>query len=128
MWVVFAILFSLFFQDVYGDPVMFTDPAGPIVVENRFADHSDRSDRRPIRVVSFNLHYSEDIEGAIHFLRNTDGLRDADILFLQEVTADNLENARNAAGQIAEALHMNYSFSPAMIHPGPKKPYGNAIV
>ena len=74
-----------------------------------------------LRVVTFNVHYSEQMDLVNELLHTSPMLRGADIIVLQEMNED-------AAAGTAEALGMNYVYYPALLHPVPKKNFGNAIL
>jgi endonuclease/exonuclease/phosphatase family metal-dependent hydrolase len=74
-----------------------------------------------LRVVSFNLKFSEKVEEAIANFRETPALRGPDILALQEMDAEGTE-------RIARALEMNSVFFPAAIHPKTGRDFGNALL
>ena len=74
-----------------------------------------------LRVVTFNVHYSQQMDRVIQLLDTSPMLRGADIIVLQEMNED-------AAASTAEALGMNYVYYPALLHPVPKKNFGNAIL
>jgi endonuclease/exonuclease/phosphatase family metal-dependent hydrolase len=119
--------------------INYTDPAGP-----RFAGTSDVEPvaawtgphveaaaasvalaRVPtpdsLRVVTFNVKYAQQTELAIELLQTSPELRKADIVMLQEMNED-------AAAETAAALGMNYVYYPAVLHPVPKKNFGNALL
>lgn len=119
-----------------GRSINYTDPLGP-----RYAGESDvqpephwsgphaeaaaLSAEVPtpdsLRVVTFNVHYSEQMGLVNELLQTSPMLRGADIIMLQEMNED-------AAAETAEALGMNYVYYPAVLHPVPKKNFGNAIL
>ncbi len=74
-----------------------------------------------LRVVTFNMHYAQQTELAIKLLETSPELRGADIIMLQEMNED-------AAAETATALGMNYVYYPAVLHPVPKKNFGNALL
>jgi endonuclease/exonuclease/phosphatase family metal-dependent hydrolase len=74
-----------------------------------------------LRVVTFNVRYSQQTELAIELLQTSPELRKADIVMLQEMNED-------AAAETAAALGMNYVYYPAVLHPVPKKNFGNALL
>lgn len=115
--------------------INYTDPVGP-----RFAGTSDTQPavswtgphvvaaaaaavRTPdsLRVVSFNVRYAQQTGLAIELLQTAPELRGADIVMLQEMNED-------AAAETAAALGMNYVYYPAVLHPVPKKNFGNALL
>lgn len=74
-----------------------------------------------LRVVTFNVHYSEQMGLVDSLLQTSPMLRHADVIVLQEMNED-------AAAQTAGALGMNYVYYPALHHPVPNKNFGNAIL
>jgi endonuclease/exonuclease/phosphatase family metal-dependent hydrolase len=94
----------------------FTDPNGP-----RFAACCEAApERAALRVVTFNIQYAREIDGAIRLFRDTAALRDADVVMLQEMD-------ETGVGRIAEALSLrNYIYYPAAINHG--RNFGNAIL
>ena len=92
-----------------GNPsaVDFTDPAGPRWVGQTW---STRVPTDTLRVVSFNIAYSQHVAGAIEVLDAHDQLRQPDVLLLQEM---DLQGVR----EVAEALKLNYAYYPAARHP-----------
>jgi endonuclease/exonuclease/phosphatase family metal-dependent hydrolase len=74
-----------------------------------------------LRVVTFNVHYSQQMDHVTQLLDTSPMLRGADIIVLEEMNED-------AAASTAEALGMNYVYYPALLHPVPKKDFGNAIL
>jgi endonuclease/exonuclease/phosphatase family metal-dependent hydrolase len=73
-----------------------------------------------IRVVSFNIKLADQIGPAIQVLQS-DSLRDADIISLQEMDETGVE-------QIARTLHLNYVYYPGSIHPTRNRYFGPAIL
>jgi endonuclease/exonuclease/phosphatase family metal-dependent hydrolase len=106
--------------------VNFPDPGGP-----RFADccvsplpDSANATARPageLRVVSFNVQYSEHIDQAIQLLTGTPELESADVILLQEMDETGVQ-------QIAAALSMCYVYYPASVAPATHKHFGPAIL
>ncbi len=116
--------------------INYTDPVGP-----RFAGSGNpepvaawtgphvaaaaamarRATPDSLRVVTFNVKYAEQTGRAIELLQSAPELRDADIVILQEMNED-------AAAETAGALGMNYVYYPAVLHPVPKKNFGNALL
>ena len=75
---------------------------------------------RPIRVVTFNIQESREIDSAIVVLRG-DSLRGADVVALQEMDERGVD-------RIARALKLNYAYYPAVIHPKTHGYYGPAVL
>jgi endonuclease/exonuclease/phosphatase family metal-dependent hydrolase len=97
----------------------YSDPEGPSY-EGNYADTADRFDGQ-LRVVSWNLHYADDLETLVKTLETSDKLRDADILLLQELDVD-------AAKALAQDMHYNYVYYPAVLDRERRKEYGNAVL
>ncbi|MGI9642371.1 MAG: endonuclease/exonuclease/phosphatase family protein [Acidimicrobiia bacterium] len=79
-------------------------------------DHSDS-----LLVVSWNIKFGIDIDGAIAAFSEVDELRGASIILLQE-----MDEPGTAA--IAEALGYNWKFTSATAHPQTGRDFGNAIL
>jgi endonuclease/exonuclease/phosphatase family metal-dependent hydrolase len=79
-----------------------------------------RTETSRIRVVSFNIKLADKIDPAIQVLQS-DSLRDADIISLQEMDEAGVE-------RIARALHLNYVYYPGSIHPTRNRYFGPAIL
>ncbi len=94
----------------------------PVVVHAFARDTSSEPVESPdaIKVVSFNVMYGEQIDSVLSLMREDEGLRNADVVVMQEMNED-------AAAKIGEALGMHYVYYPAVLHPVPKKNFGNAI-
>ena len=102
----------------------YLDPAGP-----RYEDALAGPEvpgvcadpARPFTAVTFNIEYGKKIDGAIDVLRSEQGVKDADVIFLQEM---------NAAGvkRVAAALSMNYLYFPSGVHPLAKQEFGTAVL
>lgn len=113
----------------------YTDPTGPRFAGTGSMDPVDAwsgphveaatmaRTRTPdsLRVVTFNVRYAERTDLAIELLQTSPELRGADVLMLQEMNED-------AVAETAAALGMNYVYYPAVLHPVPKKNFGNAIL
>jgi endonuclease/exonuclease/phosphatase family metal-dependent hydrolase len=78
------------------------------------------SSKAPLRVVTFNIRESREIDRAIAVLRS-DSVRDADVVALQEMSESGVD-------RIARALHLNYAYYPAVIHHRTGGYYGPAIL
>jgi len=74
----------------------------------------------PVRVVSFNVRFSREIGRALTVLES-DSLREADVLALQEMDTLGVE-------RIARTLGLNYAYYPASIHPASGKYFGPAVL
>jgi endonuclease/exonuclease/phosphatase family metal-dependent hydrolase len=76
--------------------------------------------KAPLRVVTFNIRESREIDRAIAVLRS-DSLRGADVVALQEMSESGVD-------RIARALHLNYAYYPAVIHHRTGGYYGPAVL
>jgi len=96
----------------------YADPLGP-----RYAGGAPSLPRHgdTLKVVSFNIQYAEHVERAIALIRQTEALRDPDILLLQEM--DEL-----GAQVIADSLDLDYVYYPSRLHAGTRRDFGNAIL
>jgi endonuclease/exonuclease/phosphatase family metal-dependent hydrolase len=74
-----------------------------------------------LKVVTWNIKFSRQIEAAIADLSGAAELQDADILLLQEMDETGVE-------AIAQALKYNYIYFPASLHPETQKNFGEAIL
>jgi endonuclease/exonuclease/phosphatase family metal-dependent hydrolase len=95
----------------------YADPSGPRY-EGRFAG----IDADPaLRVVTFNIKFSREIDRAIELFQKNHDLQNPDVIALQEM---------NNAGvdRIARALGMSYVYYPSAFHPQASGDFGNAIL
>jgi len=95
----------------------YADPSGPRY-EGRFAG----IDADPaLRIVTFNIKFSREIDRAIELFQKNHDLQNPDIIALQEM---------NNAGvdRIARALGMSYVYYPAAFHPQGSGDFGNALL
>ncbi len=74
-----------------------------------------------LKVISYNIEYARKIPEAITILKKYSALKNADIIFLQEMDEEGVQH-------IAHALGYNYVYYPAVIHPINKKDFGNAVL
>lgn len=74
-----------------------------------------------IKVISWNISFSEEIEQAIKELQEVEALQGAEIILLQEMDEAGTE-------AIAQALEYNYVYYPASIHSRHKRNFGNAVL
>ncbi len=72
-------------------------------------------------VASFNIEFSQQVDSAIAVLRREPALRDADVLLLQEMTAE-------ATEAVAAALGLRYVYYPAFYHYRTRRDMGNAVL
>ena len=95
----------------------YADPAGP-----RYAGGFGGADADPaLRIVTFNIKFSREIDRAIELFQKNHDLQNPDIIALQEM---------NNAGvdRIARALGMSYVYYPAAFHPQGSGDFGNALL
>lgn len=97
----------------------FVDPQGPLY-SGEFSPPAPAL-KDQIKVVSFNIKLGQKIEQATQELQENEGLRDADIILLQEMNAEAVEF-------LARRLKYNFIYYPASIHTKHDKDYGNAIL
>lgn len=74
-----------------------------------------------LRIVSFNSHFAQDIDGAITLFRSDSALRDADVILLQEMDAAGTQ-------KLAKALARSYVYYPAIFHLRTRQDVGNAVL
>ena len=96
----------------------YDDPSGPVVV----GQHAAAARSGPtIRLVTFNVQWGEHLDRAAELLSRPGPLRDADVLFLQELDGPGAE-------WLARSLGMNFVYVPSAIHPIPQRDFGVAIL
>jgi endonuclease/exonuclease/phosphatase family metal-dependent hydrolase len=97
--------------------VNYPDVAGP-----RYEGRHAIADPDPVlRVVTFNVKWGKRVDTVIELLRTTTELRDADLVFLQEMSGDGVE-------RVAGALGYDYVYYPAVRHPVARQDFGNAVL
>lgn len=74
-----------------------------------------------LRIVTFNIAFARNVDAAIAVLSADTNLRAADVVLLQEMTAD-------ATQRIAGALKMGYAYYPAINHTRSRQDFGNAVL
>jgi len=74
-----------------------------------------------IKVISWNVKFSEKIDEALAELNNVEKLKGADIILLQEMNEEGVD-------KIAKSLEYNYVYYPASIHTHHGENFGNAIL
>lgn len=82
---------------------------------------AESSELDTLRVASFNIEFSQQVDSAIAVLRREPRLRDADVLLLQEMTAP-------ATELVAGALGLWYVYYPAIYHYRTRRDMGNAVL
>ena len=100
--------------------INYADPVSP-----RYAGSSRivnaPTHRDTLRIVSFNIEYAKETRRAAQLLSTVTTLRDADLIFLQEMTAP-------ATKFLADSLHMRYVYYPAIYNRLKRRDIGNAIL
>ena len=74
-----------------------------------------------LRVVTFNVQFALEVDRAVALFRREPALRDADIVFLQEMDAVGTR-------KFAHELGYNYVYYPATVHPKTGRMFGDAIL
>ncbi len=74
-----------------------------------------------VKVISWNIQFAREIDQAIAELTEVAGIREADILLLQEMDEVGVES-------IARALNLNYIYYPASVHRRTGRKFGNAVL
>ena len=106
--------------------INYTDPTGPIYRDD-FRE-SIPTPSQKIRIVSYNIKFSEKLASVIKTFKTDPILKNAEVIALQEVVGEPGSPTEHAAHQIAKALHMAYVYAPAIIHSQNGKDFGNAIL
>ncbi len=96
----------------------YDDPAGPVVVVR---EASSRVATSEIRLVTFNVKFGEHVDRAADLLTRPGPLKDADVLFLQEMDGPGTE-------KLARALGMNSIYVPSARHPSSHRDFGVAVL
>lgn len=112
-----GLLIAILFAAGCSNALNYADPSGPRY-EGRFAG----VDPDPaLRIVTFNIKFSREIDRAIELFQRNPDLQNPDIIALQEM---------NNAGvdRIARALGMNYVYYPSAFHPQGHGDFGNALL
>ncbi len=73
------------------------------------------------KIVTWNIKYARDIDGAIETFNASPALQQADIILLQEMDVKGVE-------AIARALELNYVYYPASVHPNTGRDFGESIL
>jgi len=102
-----------------GGPLNFTDPDEPVYSGRPLVDPPPAADS--LVVVSFNIKFAIDMDGAIALFRSHPVMSKADVVLLQEMDVPGVR-------KIAHALGMHYVYYPATINPQSQRPFGNAIL
>ena len=103
----------------------YLDPLGPSYQGHHAAPGGWSSDPTPsdapLRVVTFNIEHGRKIDRALEVLRESEPLRNADVLALQEMDAAGVET-------IARELGLNYVYVPSGVHPKSGRDFGCALL
>jgi len=97
----------------------YNAPEGPLFTGNYADTPSEVPDE--IKVITWNIKFSEKIDAAIAELSEVKALQNADIILLQEMEETGVD-------AIAQALQYNYIYFPASVHSHHDKNFGNAIL
>ena len=97
----------------------YDDPAGPIIRGPVIPAARPAPD--DLRVVTFNLKFSEHIDRASDLLSRPGPLSGADLLILQEMDPASTET-------LARTLGLNYVYVPSTLHRSTRKDFGVAIL
>jgi len=119
-----AVLLASLVQSACVTTHNYLDPTGPRY-EGRYAPppatDGTAAPSDALRVVTFNTEFGRKIEGAVALLGDSEALRGADILLLQEVDPSAVE-------RVAHDLRLNYVYFPGGVHPFSKRDFGAAIL
>jgi endonuclease/exonuclease/phosphatase family metal-dependent hydrolase len=96
------------------------DPAGPRFAADYAPARVSKGGTGPIRVVSFNIRYAQEIARATEILRRPP-LAGADLIALQEMDETGVD-------RIARSLGLDYVYYPATIHPTTGRYFGPAVL
>ncbi len=97
----------------------YTEADGPLYTGN-YAE-TPPAFNGEIKIISWNIKFSKEIDAAIVELQEVEDLRHADILLLQEMDEVGVE-------RVAKSLKYNYIYFPASVHTHHNKNFGNAIL
>ena len=117
-----AILIGIVFLSVVScTPVRqsYTHPEGPRYM-GQLAEETPEFDGQ-FKVVNYNIKLGKKLEQAIHELEQQEELRDADVIFLQEMDSEGVHT-------MAKRLQYDYIYYPAALHPNHDKGFGNAVL
>lgn len=99
--------------------VNYKDSKGHML-QGIYADSSQAFDGT-MHVVTWNLHFGENLDKIIATLENTKELQESDLLLLQEINAEGVD-------RIASELHYNYIYYPTVFSRRRQGEYGIAIL
>jgi endonuclease/exonuclease/phosphatase family metal-dependent hydrolase len=94
----------------------YPDPQGP-----RYSGTYARERATGLKVVTFNIRFSREIDRAEELFHKADHLRGADVITLQEMDAPGAE-------RLARELGYDYVYYPSALHPRTHRDFGNAVL
>jgi endonuclease/exonuclease/phosphatase family metal-dependent hydrolase len=100
------------------------------IYQNSFVqqDFNPRPYNGIIKIVSYNIQLSKDINRVLRELKYNDQIKSADVILLQEVVGIPGRANAHAAEIIAKKLNLNYVYAPAFIHHKNEMDFGVAIL
>jgi len=99
--------------------INFTEPGGPQYYGHYASVES--SDSIDIKIISYNIAWSANVDEAITEMKHYEELENADLILLQEMALDGVE-------KMARELNYNYIYCPGSIHYVHESDIGNAIL
>jgi endonuclease/exonuclease/phosphatase family metal-dependent hydrolase len=100
----------------------YDDARGPILVGPPPAVPQVRARATDeVRLVTYNIKFGQHVDRAAVLLSRYGPLKDADVVFLQEMD-------QPATEELAQALGMNYVYVPSAVHPSSGRDFGVAIL
>ena len=102
-----------------GAPRNYLSPEGPKFTRNYAQLPAISNDT--LKVITFNIKFSQKIQQAIEELKTIPELQGPDIILLQEMDEAGTDS-------IARSLKFNYIYYPATVHPQSDRNFGNAIL
>lgn len=97
----------------------YDEPEGPLFTGTYADTPSEVPDE--IKVITWNIKFSQNIDTAVAELSEVEELQNADIVLLQEMDEFGVE-------AMAKELKFNYVYYPASVHSHHNKNFGNAIL
>jgi len=97
---------------------LYLSPNEPIFKESHLVNNPRKE---TIKVLSYNIKFSLQIDKAIQELKTLEGLQDADIILLQEMN-------EHSTSKIAHALGYNYVYFPIVFYTKYDRNFGNAVL
>ena len=120
LFISIVIVFTLIGCASSGRVYDYTDGNGPRFISENLT-RSTVTTQDQLHVVTYNIKFSEEIDQALALIQSQEKLREADIIFLQEMN-------HQSVIQIADALDLNYIYYPTSKHPYHEQDFGNAIL